>query len=314
MTPGPPAVTEPETAGETEPPSIEGIRIDEPLVRALLAEQFPEWSALPLRPVDAGGNDHRMLRLGDELSVRLPSAPGYVPQVEKEQAWLPRLAAAVPLAIPAVRGLGRPSARFPAPWSVYGWLEGEPASTARIDDHDAFAAELAGFLVALRSAETACAPAPGPHSAFRGGPLEHWDDEMRDLLLRVHGGERDLAAGIWRDALGAPAASALAASSPAWFHGDVAAPNLLVRDGSLAAVIDFGCAGVGDASCDTVMMWTHLDGSARDVFRAELAVDDATWARGRGWAVWKGLIMLDSRHDAQVALARRVLDRLFAEA
>jgi aminoglycoside phosphotransferase (APT) family kinase protein len=122
--------------------------------------------------------------------VRPPSAPGYVPQVGKEQSWLPRLAAAVPLAIPAVRGRGRPSARFPAQWSVYGWLEGEPASTARSDDQDAFAADLAGFLVALRSADTAGAPAPGPHSAFRGGPLEHWDHEMRDLLLRVRGSER----------------------------------------------------------------------------------------------------------------------------
>lgn len=302
------AATEAEPTAATGPASIEGIRIDEALVRALLDEQFPEWSGLPLRPVDAGGNDHRMLRLGDALSVRLPSAPGYVPQVEKEQSWLPRLAAAVPLAVPVVRGHGRPSPRFPAPWSVYGWIEGEPASTARIDDRDAFAADLARFLVALRSADTAGAPAPGPHSAFRGGPLEHWDDEMRDLLQRVHGSERDLAAGIWRDALAAPMASA-----PAWFHGDVAAPNLLVRDGSLAAVIDFGCAGVGDTSCDTVMVWTHLHGSARDVFRRDLGVDDATWARGRGWAVWKGLIMLDSRHAAEVALARRVLERLFAE-
>lgn len=114
--------------------SIADVRVDEALVRALLAEQFPQWAALPLRAVDAGGNDHRMYRLGVALSVRLPSAPGYVPQVEKEQAWLPRLAAAVPLAIPAVRGRGRPSHRFPAPWSVYGWLEGEPASSARIDE------------------------------------------------------------------------------------------------------------------------------------------------------------------------------------
>lgn len=289
--------------------TIEGIRIDVPLVRALVDEQFPHWRSLPLRPVEADGNDHRMFRLGDALSVRLPSAPGYVPQVGKEQDWLPRLAAAVPLPIPEVRGRGRPSPRFPAPWSVYGWMEGQPASSPRVDDPEAFAADLAGFLVALRAADTEGAPQPGLHSAFRGGPLQHWGDEMRDLLLRVHGAERDRAAGIWRDAVSTPEESARARH-----HGDVATPNLLVRDGALAGILDFGCAGVGDTACDTVIVWTHLHGSARGVYRRELAVDDATWARGRGWAIWKGLIMLDSRHPAQVALARRVLDRLFTEA
>ncbi|MET4100188.1 aminoglycoside phosphotransferase (APT) family kinase protein [Agrococcus sp. UYP10] len=288
--------------------AIDAATIDAALVRGLLAEQFPAWAALPLRPVDAGGNDHRMFRLGDALSVRLPSAPGYVPQVEKEQSWLPRLASAVPLPIPAVVGAGRASARFPAPWSVYGWLEGEPASSAAIDDPERFAADLARFLVALRGADTAGAPAPGAHSAFRGGPLEHWDDEMRDLLLRVEGSERDAAAGIWRDALAAPHTG-----PDRWFHGDVSTHNLLVRDGALSAVIDFGCSGVGDTACDTVIVWTHLHGAARGVYRRELGVDDATWARGRGWAIWKALIMLDSRWPAQVALARRVLERLLDE-
>lgn len=229
--------------------------------------------------------------------------------MEKEQSWLPRLAPAVPLPIPTVLGRGRASARFPAPWTVVGWLDGEPASSAAIDDPVAFAASLAGFLVALRAADASGAPPPGPHSAFRGGPLRHWDDEMHDLLLRVHGRERDRAAGIWRDAVSAPDEAA-----PAWFHGDVATPNLLVRDGRLAAVLDFGCAGVGDTSCDTAIVWTHLDGRAGAVYRRELDVDDATWARGRGWALWKGLIMLDSPQPGQVALARRVLDRLAAGA
>jgi len=131
---------------------------------------------------------------------------------------------------------------------------------------------------------------------------------MRDLLLRVEGSERDGAAGIWRDALAAPH------TGPAtWFHGDVSTHNLLVRNGELSAVIDFGCSGVGDTACDTVIVWTHLHGAARGVYRRELAVDDATWARRRGWAIWKALIMLDSRWPAQLALARRVLERLLDE-
>lgn len=291
---------------ETHPGPIDGDRIDVPLVRALLGEQFPAWAELEIEPVARGGNDHRMFRLGDALSVRLPSAPGYVPQVAKEQAWLPRLQAAVPLPIPIVRGAGRPSSLFGAPWSVYGWLEGEPADAADLDAR--FAAALAQFLVALRGADTAGAPPPGPHSAFRGAPLSHFDDELAWLRLRVEGRKRERADAIWRDALDAPGASATA-----WFHGDVAVGNLLVRDGRLAAVLDFGCAGVGDTACDAVPVWTMFDGAARRAYRRELAVDDATWARGRGWALWKALHLIGNRPPAQVALGRRVLEALLAE-
>lgn len=290
--------------------AVDAQRIDAGLVRELLAEQFPHWAGLPVRAVTAGGNDHRMFRLGDELSVRLPSAPGYVPQVEKEQTWLPQLAAAVPLPIPHVHGRGRPSPRFAAPWSVYGWMPGTPAAQASIDDLERFAADLAAFLVALRTADPAGGPGPGTHSAHRGGPVGHWDQEVRDMLDRVSGRERVLAEGIWRDAVAADAE----AGPARWLHGDVAAANLLVRDGRLAAVVDFGCAAVGDPACDTVPVWTFLSGSAAAVFRRDLALDDATWARGRGWALWKGLIMLTNTAPGQAEFARRVLSNLFAEA
>ena len=286
---------------------IDAAHIDAALVHDLLAEQFPEWRDLPVLPIADGGKDHRNFRLGDALSVRLPSHPDFVPQVEKEQTWLPRLAPVLPLPIPTVHGVGRPSERYPAPWSVYGWIPGETASTAAISDPARLATELAAFLVALRSADAEGAPGPGLHSAFRGAPLEHLDDEMGWLFDRVQGSERDLAKGIWRDALAAPYAG-----RPVWFHGDVSFHNLLVRDGELAAVIDFGCSGVGDPACDTVLVWTFLGGSARDAYRRGLALDDATWARGRGWALWKGLIMITNKPPGQAEFARHVLDELFA--
>jgi aminoglycoside phosphotransferase (APT) family kinase protein len=284
--------------------------IDERLVRRLLAEQFPRWADLPLRRVADGGNDHRMFRLGDELSVRLPSAAGYVPQVEKEQTWLPRLAPQLPLPIPDVRGAGRASEYFPASWSVYGWIAGRRPTAKEIREDDRFATDLAGFLVALRSADTSGAPAPGLHSAFRGGPPEHWDLEMRNLVLRLSGWERDLAVGLWRDALDAEFTGA-----PVWVHGDIAIANLLVHESArLSAVLDFGCAAVGDPACDTVLRWTQFHGAARRAYVRDLGVDDATWARGRGWALWKGLIMLTNRPPGQAEFARHVLDELFAEA
>jgi len=268
------------------------------------------WADLPLRPVENGGNDHRMFRLGDDLSVRLPSAAGYLPQVRKEQTWLPRLAPQLPLPIPEVRGAGEASASFPAPWSVYGWIDGRRPSPDEIRDDERFAVDLAGFLLALRSADTADAPGPGLHSAYRGGPIEHWDLEMRDLVPRVSGRERDLAVGMWRDAR-----DAQFEGPPVWVHGDTAIANLLVgRDSRFSAMLDFGCSAVGDPACDTVLRWTQFRGAARRAFISELRVDDATWARGRGWALWKALIMITNKPPGQAEFARYVLDELFSDA
>ncbi len=229
-------------------------------------------------------------------------------QVAKEQKWLPVLGPQLPLAIPRVEAVGIASARFPAPWSVYGWIEGEPASTTRAGDSVGLAVALARFLVALRAVDPTDGPEPGLHSGFRGGPVGRWDEEVHQLLPSLQGQERVRAASLWRDAL-----AASLPFSACWFHGDVAAGNLLLRDGGLAAVLDFGCAGVGDPSCDTVVMWTMLEGPAKRVFKDELGVDDATWARGRGWALWKALIMLTKGPPGEAELARQVLDELLAE-
>ena len=287
---------------------IDASAIDEALVRYLIAEQFPGWRHLPVTRMVLDGNDHRSFRLGDDLVVRLPSAPDYVPQVRKEQEWLPRLAPVLPLPIPAVRGAGVPSQRFAAPWSVYGWIDGEPATLQPPADTEGFAADLAAFLVALRAADPTGGPRPGEHSAFRGGPVGHYSDEMDDLIERVSGRERAVAEALWHDARAASFDGA-----PVWVHGDVSLNNLLVREGRLAAVIDFGCSAVGDPACDTTVFWTYFTGAARSRFRHDLAVDDATWARGRGWAVWKALIMIGNRPPEQRAFGRRVLDELIAE-
>ena len=283
--------------------------VDVRLARELVDRRFPEWAGLPLRAIEPGGFDHRSFRLGDDLVVRIPSAPWYVPQVAKEQEWLPVLGAELPLPIPRIVGVGEPSARFPFPWSVYGWIPGETAETAAIVEEVRFADDLAAFLIALRGIEASDGPGPGAHCAYRGAPVSQWDDEVRALLPRIGDArERARASAIWRDATAEPHGGA-----PVWFHGDVARANLLVRDGRLSAVIDFGCAGVGDPACDTVIAWTTFSGASRRAFVRAYDVDDATWARGRGWALWKVLILLDSPEQRWVELARRTLAALLEE-
>jgi aminoglycoside phosphotransferase (APT) family kinase protein len=286
--------------------------IDASLARRLIESQFPQWAELPIAPVALDGWDNRTFRLGDELTIRLPTGAWYAQQVEKEQRWLPVLAARLPLPIPAPVAEGAPDAGYPYPWSVYRWLEGEPASLARVADMVAFAAALARFLVALREVDATGGPGPGEHNFFRGGPLGHYEEEALTALDKL-GDEvpRDAVMREWTDAM-----ATSWEREPVWFHGDVATGNLLVRGGRLAAVLDFGTSGVGDPACDTVIAWTLFSGASRDRFRADLGVDAGTWSRGRGWALWKALISLVGHLEndsPDAALARRDIEQVLAD-
>jgi aminoglycoside phosphotransferase (APT) family kinase protein len=283
--------------------------IDAALVRRLVAAQFPAWADLPIEQVTPGGWDNRTFRLGEALSVRLPSAAWYAAQVAKEHRWLPALAPHVPLPIPAPLAHGRPTAEYPWPWSVYRWLCGEPAATGHIADLSHFAADLAGFLLALYAIDATAGPPAGTHNFWRGGPLAVYDEETRQAAQTL-AGEIDGAAAlaVWDAALASTWEAA-----PVWVHGDVAVGNLLVSDGRLCAVIDFGSSGVGDPACDLVIAWTLLSGESRQVFRGSLPFDAGTWARGRGWALWKALITAADPESPHAADARRVLAEVLAD-
>jgi aminoglycoside phosphotransferase (APT) family kinase protein len=261
--------------------------LDGELVASLVREQFPQWSDRSVVPVEPGGWDNRTFRLGQDLLVRLPSHARYVPQVEKEQRWLPVLAPKLPLAIPVPLALGQPGNGYPWPWSVYRWLEGSVASAAHEIDRDAFARELARFLLALQRIETAGAPIAGEHNFFRGGPLSTYDAETRAALVALSDSiDVTHATAIWEAAL-----ASQWQQDAVWVHGDVGANNLLIRDGRLAAVIDFGSCAIGDPACDLTIAWTFLTGNARQVFKDEMSLDEATWQRARSWALWKALIV-----------------------
>ncbi len=292
--------------------SPDGPAINESLARRLIDSQFPQWAHLPIAAVELDGWDNRSFRLGADLTVRLPSGNWYAQQVDKEQRWLPVLAPQLPLPIPTPVAKGAPDAEFPYPWSVYRWLDGDPASTARIRDLSDFATSLARFLNALGRVDATNGPAPGQHNFFRGGPLVRYEAETIAAIgaLADEIPVEDVTR-VWADA---------SASSwqcePVWIHGDVAASNLLVRDGQLAAVLDFGSSGVGDPACDTVIAWTFLSGSSRDRFRAERDLDSGTWSRGRGWALWKALTTLAGHLETdapEAAAPRREIARIVAD-
>lgn len=293
--------------------SSDKIVIDTTLVRQLVDTQFPQWAALPIRPVESPGWDNRTFHLGETMSVRLPSAEGYVPQAAKEQQWLPRLAPHLPLPIPTLLAQGKPNHRFPNRWGIYRWLDGETATLKRIMDADAFAKTLAHFLRCLWQIDSTDGPPAGTHSFFRGAPLITFDAETRQAIAVLQDEiDTGLLTEIWE-----VASASTWQDTPVWFHGDIASGNLLVKDGRLSAVIDFGCCGIGDPACDLVIAWTLLPARSRDLFRTQLTIDADSWARGRGWALWKALITLQEHlqtgNTLKVMEARHTMNAIVNE-
>jgi aminoglycoside phosphotransferase (APT) family kinase protein len=248
--------------------------IDEPLVRTLLAEQFPQWSELPLALVEPWGTVNAIYRLGDDLSVRLPRLTQWSAD-ERELEWLPHLAPQLPLAMPVPVARGAPTADYPCHWLVATWVEGEHAP---VDPVQA-GRDLAAFVEALQGVDPTGAP------AGRGVPMPERDGQVR---AAIEAWPDARVAEIWDGALAAPPWD----DPPVWAHGDLDARNWLVRDGRVCGVIDWGSFGVGDPAVDVMVAWKLRSAAGRTAFREAISTDDATWRRARGWAVSQAVMAL----------------------
>ncbi|YCK35416.1 aminoglycoside phosphotransferase family protein [Actinomadura sp. ATCC 39365] len=273
--------------------------IDAALVRRLVDTQFPQWAALPLRLLDPAGSDHVIYRLGEELSVRLPRHADAVGQADKELEWLPRLAPRLPLAVPVPVEVGEPGFGYPWRWAVSRWLEGEVATVEVLADSSVAAERLAEFLVALQRFAPGSVPSLQTRPELAGQPLAGRDRATRAAIAAL-GGVFDRAAmtGLWDAAMSAPGWD----RAPVWFHGDFHTGNVLTVDGRVSAVIDFGGLGIGDPAADLMIAFTLMSAGSRAAFRAALGVDEATWTRGRGWALATGL----NAYTAYAAVSPRV--------
>lgn len=277
------------------------------LAARLVREQFPQWAAMEVWPVAHSGHDNRTFHLGAGLTVRLPSGPEYVPQIEKEARWLPYLAGRLSLPVPYPVALGRPNDTYPFPWSVNRYLPGETVRPDTVPDPERLAGELAAFLRELQAVDTAGAPAAGTHNFFRGANPAVYHAQTEEALRTL---ADELPVRVLRPLWERAVASEWQAP-PVWIHGDIAPGNLLVREGRLCGVIDFGIMGIGDPACDYAMAWTCFEGCSRARFLQGL--DAATVDRARGWALWKALITYHAPDPAVAENARRTLTRILAE-
>jgi len=281
---------------------------DVDVVRRLLEAQRPEWADLSIEHVPSTGTDNALYRLGDDLVVRLPLRPGSVRQIERVDRWLPVLAPYLPLPVPVPVATGEPTEGYPWAWTVVSWMPGEDATTARLDRGRAVA-DLAGFIAALRAVDPTGGPRPSAANFGRGVPLALRDDETRRWIDKARGlVDTSAVAAAWDEAVRVPPWD----GPPVWLHGDIASGNLLVEDGRLSAVIDWGALGVGDPACDLIVAWEMFDAAGREALRVLLGVDDATWERGRGWALSTAIISLPYYEGTNAFMADQARRKLAA--
>jgi aminoglycoside phosphotransferase (APT) family kinase protein len=277
------------------------VDVDDGLVRRLLATQLPQFADLPLVRIEAWGTDHAIFRLGGDLSVRLPKIGWAMKQGEKESRWLPELAPHLPIEVPVPLAMGEPAEGYPFRWYVAPWLEGENPGADDSVDLRALAVDLAAFVHALEALDTM--DAPGPRVDQRGGPLAGADGYTRHQAEQLRDeADVDALLAVWDAGLDAPPWDGTAV----WVHGDLSDGNLLMRDGRLTGVIDWGGLIAGDPAVELMVAWNLFDADSRAVYRDALGfVDDAMWLRSRAWAASAAIQALPYYRDTNPDIVAR---------
>ena len=284
------------------------VDIDLSLVGRLLSSQFPQWADLPIEAVPSAGTVNAIYRLGGDMVVRLPRTHWATDHIDRENRWLPRLAPLLPLSVPVPLAKGKPGEEYPWQWSVHRWLEGKDAAVEPVADLHQAAADLARFVAAIQQIKFSDGPPSG-----RGTEMALRDNPTRSAIEELEGVvDTDAVTEVWEACL---------LASPwegqnVWTHGDLIPTNLLVQGGQLSAVIDFGTVGIGDPACDLVAAWSVLSSETREGFRRSLGLDEAAWARGRGWALSQALMILPyyrNTNPGLVAVARRIINEILAD-
>jgi aminoglycoside phosphotransferase (APT) family kinase protein len=283
------------------------VDIDAGLVERLVATQFPGLGGLPVRAVQSTGTVNAIYRLGDHLYARLPRLPQWALALERECQWLPKLAPRLSLRIPEPVAQGLPADRYPFSWAIYRWIPGQPYADELVEDERQAGGDLARFVAELRQVPVAGAPQAGRR------PLRELDNGTR-VAIESAGNviDRHAALAAWEQALTAPAWD----GTPVWIHTDLLRPNLLVADGRLSAVIDFGGVGAGDPAADVIAAWSVFGPAGREAFRGAIDVDNGTWNRARGYALHQAALIIPyytQTNPGFVTLAKHTVGEVLAD-
>lgn len=284
------------------------------LAGELIAEQFPEYAHLPITSVEKQGHDNRTYRLGSDMLIRMPTAESYALKAPKENELLPKLAPYLSVSIPVPIKIGSPCKKYPYPFSIYKWLEGTSINLLSLNDEmfKQLAFDLANFLKELQSIRDVEGPLPGQHNWWRGDHVSVYDKGAREQIAKLDGLiDTDKAINLW-----GRACKTRWDKPPVWTHGDFTIGNMLLQDGKLFAIIDFGGLALGDPACDLVIAWTYLKEKARDIFIREMALDENTWLRAKAWALWKAtfeLCQIEAKHSSEALAQIRIIGDVLDE-
>lgn len=282
------------------------VQIDEPLIRKLLGDQFDNLAGLSLTFVEEG-YDNATWRLGKDLAVRIPRRAIAARFIKSEQLWLTALAPDLPLPVPAPIHIGMPTSYYSWPWSIVPWFDGQPADLAKPAASSAIA--LVEFMMALHRP----APPDAPHNEFRAVPLAEREPFLAPRFERLKSTTDFITPALeilWQQAVAAPIDI-----PPTWIHGDLHARNVLTRDGTICAIIDWGDMTSGDRATDLASIWMLLSGKEARATAVD-AIDplsEETWIRAKGWALSFGVLLLDSGlidNPRHAEMGRRTLLRL----
>jgi aminoglycoside phosphotransferase (APT) family kinase protein len=282
--------------------------LDAGLVARLLDEQLPHLAGRPVTAFSSTGTENAIFRIGDDLYARLPRLEAWAAALAREARWLPQLAPRLSLQVPEIVAFGRPGCAYPLPWAVYRWIEGRPYADDTVGDEVQAARALARFVHQLRDGDVDDeVPAAGRR------PLSEVDGMTRESIAAAGDLlDRPAVTAAWERALEAP----LWDGRRTWIHGDLLRPNLLVREGRLAGVLDFGSTGAGDPAMDVIPAWAVFGPEGRGAYREALAVDDADWERARGVALTQAIMIVPyyvETNPAFVTLAQRTIEQILLD-
>ncbi|MEZ4641656.1 MAG: aminoglycoside phosphotransferase family protein [Chloroflexota bacterium] len=277
------------------------------LVRQLLAEQFPHLAKRPVTLVRSTGTVNAIFRIGDDLYARLPRVAEWAKSLNREWEWLPKIAPHISLAIPQPVVRGKPTSTYPYSWAIYRWIEGASYQDDLINDERQVARDLANFIMELQGVAMQGAPSGGR------APLIELDAVTRSVIETLRGViDTEAVLELWTRSLEVPPWN----GKPVWIHGDLLKSNLVVRDGRLCAVVDFGGVGIGDPAADIVPAWSVFNEVGRETFRRALVVDDNTWYRACGYALHQALMIIPYYPDTNpefVIMAKRTVNEILTD-
>jgi aminoglycoside phosphotransferase (APT) family kinase protein len=283
------------------------VEVDEMLVRKLLIEQHRDLADRTIRALDSGF-DNVSFRLGDDLGVRLPRRAAAVPLIVNEQRWLPRIADRLPLPIPAPARIGKPSRLYPWPWSIVPWLHGDTGDRSPLAKPADAGRRLGSFLTALHRP----APASAPFSQWRSVSLARRADSFEHRMAELDDSvDSSRLLRVWATALRAephPGPSS-------WIHGDLHPGNILIADGTVSAVIDFGDLCAGDPATDVATVWMTLPAEGWDHFWSDYrTIDRGLWHRSIGWAILFATMLVGLGEDrpSYGMVGRRAIELILA--